>query len=73
MSLLYFFQPCLLSIISLLFFYSSVVFPPGRVGEHGALDALLRRLLRHLAHHPDRPRHAGPGKLLSVNTCHLLQ
>lgn len=38
------------------------VLPPGSVGKHGALDGLLRRLLRHLAHHPHRPRHAGPGK-----------
>lgn len=30
------------------------VLPPGRVGQHGALDALLRRLLGHLAHLPHR-------------------
>lgn len=30
------------------------VLPSGRVGKHGALDALLRRLLGHLAHLPHR-------------------
>lgn len=54
-------------------FVTSVVFPPGGMGKHGALDGLLRRLLRHLAHHPHRPRHAGPGKSLSINTCHSFQ
>lgn len=43
------------------------VFPPGGVGKHGALDGLLRCLLCNLAHHPHRPRHAGPGKSLCVN------
>lgn len=32
----------------------AAVLPPGRVGQHGALDALLRRLLGHLAHLPHR-------------------
>lgn len=31
---------------------SIVVLPPGGMGKHGALDRLLRCLLRHLAHHP---------------------
>lgn len=47
-------------------FLSVAVFPPGGMGKHGALDGLLRRLLRHLAHLPNRPRHAGPGKSISV-------
>lgn len=54
-------------------FLSVVVFPPGGLGKHGALDGLLCCLLRHLAHHPHRPWHAGPGKFLSINMCHSFQ
>ena len=48
--------------LSLSLSLSAAVLPPGSVGEHGALDGLLRRLLSHLALHPHRARHAGPGK-----------
>lgn len=52
---------------------SVVVFPPGSMGKHGAVDGLLCCLLSHLAHHPHCPRHAGPGKLLSINICQSFQ
>lgn len=43
-------------------FFLFAVLSPGRVGKHDSLDGLLWLLLRHLAHPPHRPRHAGPGK-----------
>lgn len=62
-----------LSSLVLSLFGSVVVFPPGSMGKHGAVDGLLCGLLGHLAHHPHCPRHAGPGKLLSINICQSFQ
>lgn len=50
-----------LNLRSLCTFFLAVL-SPGSMGKHDSLDGLLCLLLRHLAHPPHRPRHAGPGK-----------